>query len=130
LALPVNAWAELRLCNKTASNTTVSIAYVEKGAPATTTSQHRGVTVEGWFTFTPGECKQLSDIPVANFWVYYHAYSSQGKWDGAPMLCVPEHPFTASDHFKPAGGTCPTGSRLHGFRRIDTEARTYTLTLR
>jgi uncharacterized membrane protein len=127
--LPVNAWAELRFCNRTASNTTVSIAYVEKDAPGTTTSQHRGVTVEGWFIFTPGECAQVSNIQVGNYWVYYHAYSSHDKWDGAPMLCIPARPFTASDHFRPAGDTCPAGSRLHGFRRIDTEARTYTMTL-
>ena len=129
-AWPADAGAELRFCNKTAANATVSIAYVEKDAQGTTTNGHRGVTTEGWWVFTPGECAQVSEIHVGSYWVYYHAHSPNGVWEGPPRLCVPSRAFRTGDHFRSAGEGCPAGYQLKGFRRIDTDAKTYTLTLR
>jgi uncharacterized membrane protein len=128
-ALPTNAWADLRFCNRTGANTTVAIAYVGKDAPGTTTNGHAGVTSEGWWILSPGECAKVSGIHVGNHWVYYHAQSPKGTWDGTAKLCVPSRSFTVGDHFRRAEEGCPAGSRLTGFRRIDSEAANYTMTL-
>ena len=62
-ALPANAWAELRFCNRTGSNISVAIAWVQK-------------------------------------------------------------------EFRSASDGCPTGTVSRGFHRIDSDARTFTMTLR
>jgi len=129
-ASPTAAWAELRFCNRTGSNATIAIAYVDKDAPGTTTNGHAGITSEGWWTLSPGECAQLSGIHVGGHWVYYHAHSSDGTWEGTAMLCVPSRAFTIGEHFRRAGEACPAGRELLGFRRISTAARTFTMTLR
>jgi uncharacterized membrane protein len=129
-ALPANAWAELRFCNRTGSNISVAIAWVQKDAPGTTTNQHRGVTLEGWWIFAPGECASVSDLHVGQHWVYYHAHSSQGTWAGRAMLCVPTRRFTTGGQFRSASDGCPTGTVSRGFHRIDSDARTFTMTLR
>jgi uncharacterized membrane protein len=128
-SIPQQAWAELRFCNRTGSKTTVAIAYVEKDAPGTTTNGHRGVTLEGWWTFAPGECAQVSGIHVGNHWVYYHAYAGDGKWQGSSLLCVPSRAFTTGGSFRRPGDACPGGTQLKGFKRIESEARTYTMSL-
>src|SRR5262245_44547018 len=129
-ALPTEAWAELRFCNHTGANISVAIAYVPKDAPGTTTNQHRGVTMEGWWIFTPGECAQVSGIHVGQHWVYYHAHSSAGTWEGQALLCVPTRRFTSGGQFLRAGDACPAGANLKGFRRIDSGAATFTMNLR
>ena len=129
-ALPVDVWAELRFCNRTGSNASVAIAYVQKDAPGTTTNQHRGVTLEGWWIFAPGECASVSDLHVGDHWVYYHAHSTDGTWAGDAMLCIPSRRFTNGDRFRRPDEGCPAGSRLRGFRRIQSDARTFTMTLR
>lgn len=128
--LPANAWADLRFCNHTGANTTVAIAYVQKDAPGTTTNGHAGVKSEGWWILSPGECARVSGIHVGNHWVYYHAHSSQGSWDGTAKLCVPSRAFTVGAHFRRADEACGAGNQLTGFRRIDTGAQNYTMNLR
>jgi uncharacterized membrane protein len=129
-AAPATAWADLRFCNRSASNVDLAIAYVEKDAPGTTTNQHRGVTLEGWWTLSPGECTKVSSIDAANHWVYYYADSSGGKWQGTSLLCVPSSAHTSSDRFRQQGESCPQSRRLRGFRRLDANTRTYTMNLR
>ncbi len=129
-ALPADAWAELRFCNRTGANISVAIAYVPKDAPGTTTNQHRGVTLEGWWTFTPGECAKVSDLHAGQHWVYYHAHSQASTWGTQARLCVPSRPFTSGGQFLRAGEGCGAGAVLRGFNRIDTDARTFTMTLR
>ena len=128
--MPANASAELRFCNRTGSNTSVTIAYVQKDAPGTSTNQHRGATLEGWFKFAPGECSKVSDIHAGNHWVYYHAHSTEGTWEGSAMLCVPQRAHTAGGAFRRPGDGCPAGSSMKGFKRIDATAGTFTMTLR
>jgi uncharacterized membrane protein len=129
-AAPATASADLRFCNRSGSNVDVAIAYAQRDAPGTTTNQHRGVTLEGWWTLSPEECAKVSGIDVGNHEVFYYADSSSGKWQGQSMLCVPAGAHTSSDHFRRQGEGCPQGKRLRGFRRIDASTRTYTMNLR
>jgi uncharacterized membrane protein len=128
-AVPATAWADLRFCNRSGSNVDVAIAYVEKDAAGTTTNQHRGVTLEGWWTLSPSECSKVSGINVGNHWVYFYADSSTGRWEGPSLLCVPSRAHTAGDHFRRQGEPCPQNRRLRGFKRIDGNTATYTMTL-
>jgi len=129
-AIPTVGSADLRFCNRTASHTTVAVAYVEKDAPGTTTNGHRGVTVEGWWGLDPNECNRVADIDAGNHWVYYYAHSPNGKWAGDALLCVPSHRFTLGDRFKRQGEACPAGYHLEGFRRHDATAKNYTINLK
>src|SRR5262245_2872726 len=61
-AFPIESWANVQFCNRTDAATFVSVAYVERDAPGTTTNGHRGVTVKGWWTIQPNECKVVSNI--------------------------------------------------------------------
>ena len=129
-ALPGTASADLRFCNRGGSDIDVAIAYVEKDAPGTTTNQHRGITLEGWWTLVPNECAKVSGIHVGDHWVYYYADSDAGgRWEGSSLLCVPSSAHTTGDHFRRPGEACPRGETLRGFKRIDASTRTYTLNL-
>jgi len=130
-AFPASGWADLKFCNRTASHALVAVAYVQKDAPGTTTNQHRGVTVEGWWRFEPNECASVTNIDDAgSHWVYYHAHSPSNRWDGDARLCVASRPFKNGAQFKRQGEACPAGYHLEGFRRSSANTRNYTINLR
>ena len=129
-AAPATAWADLRFCNRSGANVDLAIAYVQRDAEGTTTNQHRGVTLEGWWSLSPEECAKVSSMDAANHEVFYYADSSGGKWQGTSMLCVPSGAHTSSDRFRQQGEGCPQGKRLRGFRRLNANTRTYTMNLR
>lgn len=120
------AEANVKFCNQTAAKTDVAIAYVEKDAPGTTTNGHLGVTVEGWWSFEPGECGIVSDINAGDYWVYFYAHSGNVNWTGSALLCVSSRVFNIGAQFKRIGDQCQAGYRLEGFRRINTAAKNHT----
>jgi uncharacterized membrane protein len=127
----VPAFASLKFCNQTSANVNVAVGYVEKDAPGVSTGGHRGVTVEGWWEFMPGECAAVTDIDRAsNYWIYYTAHGHAGRWEGATMLCVSPKAFKTVGEFMRSGDTCVGSRYLAGFRRADAEARTHTITLK
>jgi len=51
---PAMAWVEI--CNSRGDRTTAAVALGAMDAPGVSTGGHTGVTVEGWWPLTPGEC--------------------------------------------------------------------------
>ncbi len=127
---PQISWADLKFCNKTSAPAHVAVAYVQKDPPGVSTGGDRGVTAEGWWTFAPGECASVTNLDHAGqYWVYYFAHSTLGKWEGSTYLCVPRTPFTTTGAFMRQGDTCMAGRHLERFRRSDTQARNHTINL-
>ncbi len=124
------AWASLKFCNRTAEKVSVAIAYVQKDAEGTTTNQHLGVTVQGWWGVEPNQCKNVRNIHVGNHWTYFYAHNTSGSvWEGNARLCVPSSSFTIGSQFRRPGDACEGSSRLVGFQRLDTQAKNFTMTL-
>ena len=131
VALPSVSWADLKFCNQTGTHAMVAVAYVQKDAPGVSTGGHRGVTVEGWWRFEPGECASVTDIVNAgSYWIYYHAHSPNRRWEGPSLLCVPPKPFKTVGDFMRAGDKCSTGRNLEGFQRSNADAKNHTINLR
>jgi uncharacterized membrane protein len=128
-AITFDADAALSFCNKTGNPVTVAIAVGQKDGPGTSTGGHLGVTVEGWWKFKPGECGQVSDANAGASWLYYHAHSSEGAWEGDSRLCVRSRVFTSDQQFLHQGGNCRGDYRAVGFRRIDASKKHYTMNL-
>lgn len=120
------ARANVKFCNQTNAKASVAIAYSEKDAEGTSTGGHRGVRVEGWWGLEPGECKVVSTINAGDYWVYYHAHSSESTWTGGGLLCVASERFLTGGPFKDRGASCRPGYRLEGFRRMNTAAKNHT----
>jgi uncharacterized membrane protein len=118
--------ANVRFCNKTGATASVAIAYVELDEEGTTTNGHRGVTVEGWWSLEPNECKVVSNINAGDYSVYYYAHSSAGMWEGRSLLCIASRRFQIGDRFKRQNEQCPAGFRLQGFRSMETNAKNHT----
>jgi uncharacterized membrane protein len=122
--------ANVRICNQTATTATVAIAYVELDDEGTSTNQHRGIMVEGWWNIEPNQCKVVSGIHAGNHWVYYYAHSGDRKWGGRSWLCVTSGRFETHTQFKRQNDPCPAGYRLQGFRAMTTDAKNHTLNLK
>jgi uncharacterized membrane protein len=124
------AWASLEFCNQTSEKVSVAIAYVQKDPEGTTTNQHQGVNVQGWWGVEPNQCKRVSSIHVGNHWTYFYAHNTRGGvWQGNARLCVPSSRFTVGSQFRRHGDACEGGSRLVGFQRLDTQAKNFKMTL-
>lgn len=122
--------ANVRICNNTGTTAIVAIAYAEADEEGTSTNQHKGVVVEGWWNIEPNECKVVSNIHAGNHWVYYYADSNGRKWEGRSWLCVTSRRFETRTGFKRQNDPCPAGYRLQGFREMTTNAKNHTLNLR
>lgn len=122
--------ANVRICNKTDTSAVVAIAYVEADDEGTSTGQHRGVVVEGWWTIEPDQCKVVSNIHAGNHWVYYYADSGNKRWEGKSWLCVTSRRFETRTQFRRLNDPCPAGYRLQGFREMTTDAKNHTLNLK
>lgn len=130
-AMSDGAQAYFKICNHTGSSLDVAIAYGVKDAPGTSTGGHLGVTAEGWWTFAPQECGQVSGIHAGNHWLYYRGEAKTGSSDGRSLLCVPQKPFTLpGQQFRRAGDRCPKGQRLAGFKRIDATKKNHVLNVK
>ena len=122
--------ANVRICNQTGTTAIVAIAYGEVDEEGTSTNQHRGVVVEGWWSIEPNECKVVSTIHAGNHWVYYYAYSGERRWEGRSWLCVTSRRFETRASFRRQTDPCPSDYRLQGFREMTTNAKNHTLNLK
>jgi uncharacterized membrane protein len=131
LLCPSYSWANLKFCNQTGTYAMVAVAYQQKDAAGVSTGNSRGVIVEGWWRFEPGECASVTDIDNASgYWIYYHAHSPNRTWRGPSLLCVYPKPFKTVGDFMRAGDTCVAGRHLEGFQRSNANAKNYTINLR
>jgi uncharacterized membrane protein len=86
LGLTQRAYADLRLCNMTASRVGVTIGYRE----ATTW------TTEGWWTLKAKSCETLIKGRLSSRYIYVYAqdYDRGGEWAGTTPMCSKDKEFT------------------------------------
>lgn len=118
LALPGEAAADLKLCNKTASNVGVAIGYKDK----------TGWKTEGWWNLPPSGCEVLLGGKLVSRYYYVYAvdYDLGGEWRGEAFMCTQDQEFT----IRGVSDCAKRGYDLTGFFEIDTgSAETWTVQL-
>ena len=117
LAVP-SAYADLKLCNSTASRVGVSIGYQD----------NTGWATEGWWNIASQTCETLLKGAVPSRFVYVHAidYDRGGEWGGKNDMCTAEKSFAIRGVQE-----CPKrGYKRTGFFEVDTgEAKEWTIRL-
>ena len=124
------AHAVFSVCNKSGQKLQVAVAYVPKDAAGVSTSGHPATMVEGWWSFAPGECGQLFGFDAGAHWVSVYAENRTTGMELSgrePMFCVSGSRFEGQQR---VGSPCKSGWRRVGFRRIDTEKKNHTFTIR
>ena len=118
VVLAPSAWADLKLCNSTASRVGVAIGYQDATGWAT----------EGWWNVASQTCETLLKGPVPSRFVYVHAvdYDRGGEWGGKNDMCTGDKSFAIRGVLE-----CPKrGYKRTGFFEVDTgEAKEWTIRL-
>ena len=85
LLLPQTAArADFRVCNNTASRTSLSLAYTDGQTWLT----------EGWWNLKANTCETLLRGPLAaQFYYVYGLDESGGEWKGKAFMCTRDHEF-------------------------------------
>ena len=113
------AHAELRVCNKTASQVGIAIGY--KG--------EKDWTTEGWWTVDANSCATVLQGRLKSRYYYMYAvdYDEGGEWGGSKAyLCTQEREFTIVG----TSDCVARGYQRTGFYEIDTGAQpTWTVQL-
>jgi uncharacterized membrane protein len=118
LAWPAVAYADFRLCNRTASRIGIAMGYKDEG----------GWTTEGWWNLAANACETLIRGPlVARFYyVYAVDYDQGGEWSGKAFMCTHPKEFTIHG----IEDCLARGFDRTGFFEIDTgEQKNWTLQL-
>lgn len=113
-----DAWAELRLCNKTESHVGVAIGYREKADWVT----------EGWWNLPANSCETIVPGPLVSRYYYIYAvdYDQFGEWGGRAFMCTREKEFTIQG----IEDCVARGYERTGFFEIDTgEQASWTVQL-
>jgi len=109
LSAPRPAFADLKLCNDTASRIGVAIGYIDKtGEPSS----------EGWWTIASQTCEVLLRGGIPSRLVYVRAidYDRGGGWSGSTKLCTQKGAFAITGI-----RDCAThGYESEGFMEVDT----------
>jgi len=112
------AFADLKLCNSTASRVGVAIGYQD----------NTGWATEGWWNIASQTCETLLKGAVPSRFVYVHAidYDRGGEWGGKNDMCTAEKSFAIR-----GVQDCPKrGYKRTGFFEVDTgEAKEWTIRL-
>jgi len=112
------AWADLKLCNTTASRVGVAIGYKDT----------EGWATEGWWNIASHSCETLlKGVLIAQFY-YIHAidYDRGGEWSGTLFMCTDDKSFTIRD----TKDCVKRGYKRTGFFEVDTgEERDWTVRL-
>lgn len=110
MALPV--WADLKMCNNTASRVGVALGYKDK----------EGWATEGWWTIEPQKCLTLlkGDLIARYYYVFAVDYDKGGSWGGKSMMCTRDKVFTIRGIADCAG----RGYQKTGFFEVDTGEET------
>ncbi len=118
VALTLEAQADLRLCNKTASRVGVALGYKDE----------KGWTTEGWWNIASHTCETLLKGALIARYYYIHAidYDRGGEWAGEAYMCTDDKKFT----IRGVENCAKRGYRRAGFFEIDTgEADHWTIRL-
>jgi uncharacterized membrane protein len=125
---PAMAWVQI--CNGRGENSTTAVALGAMDRPGVSTGGHTGVTVEGWWTLSPGECATVSTANANQNWLYFHAHGRGGTLQGDARLCVRSKPFTSRQQFLSRDETCTGGWKEAGFSRRQSSAKNYKFTIK
>jgi uncharacterized membrane protein len=119
LALGAPAFADLKLCNTTASRVGVALGYSDASG---------GWTTEGWWTLPAQTCETLYKGQLSSRYWYVHAvdYDSGGEWAGQSFMCTYDKAFT----IKGVQECTKRGYNRTGFFEVDTQgAKDWTIRL-
>ena len=102
------ASADLRLCNKTATQVGIAIGY--KGVEEWVS--------EGWWNINAETCEVIVEGPLPSryYYVYAFDYNQGGEWSGTAYMCTREKEFT----IKGTHDCLARGYERTGFIEIDT----------
>ncbi len=108
LAIAGPAHADLRLCNKTATQAGIAIGY--KGVDEWVS--------EGWWNIDAETCEVIVEGPLPSryYYVYGLDYQQGGEWAGTAYMCTQEKEFT----IKGTQDCLARGFERTGFVEIDT----------
>jgi uncharacterized membrane protein len=111
-ALPTEAVAELRLCNKTPARVGIAIGY--RGADAWVS--------EGWWNVEAESCQVVVDGPLPSRYYYLYAldYEDGGSWGGTAFMCTHDEEFTIHG----TEDCVARGYERRGFVEVDTRDKT------
>lgn len=112
------AFADLKLCNSTASRIGVAVGYQDPTGWAT----------EGWWNIASQTCETLLKGPVPSRFVYVHAvdYDRGGEWGGKNEMCTADKSFA----IRGVQDCAKRGYKRSGFFEVDTgEAKEWTIRL-
>jgi uncharacterized membrane protein len=115
---PEEAWADLRVCNLTASRVGLAVGYREGQEWLT----------EGWINLKPNSCEAVLKGLLNHRYYYIHAvdYDRGGGWAGRSFLCTSEREFTV----RGAENCLARGFDRTGFMEVDTgEQKQWTVQL-
>lgn len=106
------AWAELKLCNATASRVGVAIGYQDQ----------RGWATEGWWNIGAQTCESLLKGAAPSRYIYVYAvdYERGGEWTGEHSMCIANKSFAIRDVKNCEG----RGYRTGKFYEVDTGSAT------
>jgi uncharacterized membrane protein len=112
------AYADLKLCNTTASRVGVAIGYKDA----------EGWATEGWWNIASHTCETLLKGVLIGRFYYIHAvdYDRGGEWAGTLFMCTDDKSFTIRD----TKDCAKRGYKRTGFFEVDTgEERDWTVRL-
>lgn len=112
------AFADLRMCNTTASRVGVTIGYRDA----------QGWVTEGWWNLAPRACETLLRGTLAARFYYVHAvdYDRGGEWTGKSVMCTRNKEFT----IRGIEDCLSRGYDRSGFFEVDTgEQKGWTIQL-
>lgn len=118
LAASQPAFADLRMCNTTASRVGVALGYRDA----------QGWVTEGWWNLAPRSCETLLSGTLAARFYYVHAvdYDRGGEWTGKSFMCTRNKEFT----IRGIENCLPRGYDRAGFFEVDTgEQKGWTIQL-
>ena len=109
---------------------TAAVALGAMDRPGVSTGGHVGVTVEGWWKLSPGECATVSQANANENWLYFHAHGKDSRLEGSARLCVRNKPFTSRQQFLMRDEVCKGDWREAGFVRHQSSAKNYRFTVK
>ena len=107
-AFAAPAKAELRLCNKTATQVGIAIGYKGPGDWIS----------EGWWNLGAETCQVIVEgpLPARYYYIYALDYEQGGEWSGTAYMCTREKEFTIEG----TNDCLARGYERTGFVEIDT----------
>jgi uncharacterized membrane protein len=112
------AFAELKICNTSASRIGVALGYQDP----------EGWATEGWWNIASQTCETLLKGNVPSRFVYVHAidYDRGGEWTGKNVMCTDDKSFAIRGVQDCQG----RGLKKSGFFEVDTgDAKEWTIRL-